>query len=200
MSQLTLLSPQDFFRTQVSEAARSLSLELPSDIEFYLVNLLCEFINPSAMKLNEENVFDTPLALLMAKAMESPPDDQIKVLKHLGDTSLYISGYFQDCFKRKSVDVSYYIDMGSVAYGHTAHLMKTHKFDNHFSRMYQKLSQEFRKLVQVITEIADTLLASRSDDLLGIYIKWQNTQSVKLRKILEEKGFEPVLFHNKLSS
>lgn len=200
MSQLTLLSPQDFFRTQVCDASRSLAITLPHDIEYYLVNLLCEFINPMAMHIAQENVFNKPLALLMAKAMESSPDEQIKVLKRLGDTSLYVSGYFQDCFKRKVVDVSYYIDMGSVAYGHAAQLMRSYRNDRHFSEIYSTLAQEFRKLVAVITEIAETLLVSRSDDLLNTYIKWQNTQSVKLRKILEERGVEPVLFNNKLSS
>lgn len=200
MSHLSLLSPQDFFRTQVCDASRSLAITLPCDIEYYLVNLLCEFINPVAMQIDQENVFDKPLALLMAKAMESSPDEQIKVLRRLGDTSLYVSGYFQDCFKRKAVDVSYYIDMGSVAYGHTAQLMRTHKNDSHFSQVYMTLAQHFRSLVAVITEIAETLLVSRSDDLLNTYIKWQNTQSVKLRRILEERGVEPVLFSTKLSS
>ena len=200
MSTLTLLSPQDFFRTQVCNASKSLQIELSHEIEYYLVNLLCEFINPSQLAIDSENVLDTPLALLMKKALESSPDNQIKVLKRLGDTSLYMSGYFQDCFKRKAVDVSYYIDMGSTAYGHTAQLMRSYKNDSHFSKIYATLSQEFRNLVALITEIAETLLVSRNDDLLDTYIKWQNTQSVKLRKILEEKGVSPVLFSTKLSS
>ncbi len=200
MSTLTLLSPQDFFRTQVSDAAKALELELDQDIEFYLVNLLCEFIDPSRLAIDSENVLDTPLAILMKKALESSPDHQIKVLKRLGDTSLYVSGYFQDCFKRKAVDVSYYIDMGSVAYGHTAHLMKSYRNDSHFSRMYATLAQEFKTLVALITEVAETLLVSRNDDLLDTYIKWQNTQSVKLRKILEERGLQPVHFNPKICS
>ncbi len=200
MSQLTLLSPQDFFRNQVTEASQSLSLKLPEDIEFYLVNLLCEFVSPLAMRIGEENVLDKPLALMMAKAMDSSPDDQIKVLKRLGDTSLYVSGYFQDCFKRKAVDVSYYMDMGSVAYEKTAKLMRDYKHDNHFSKVYSTLSQEFKKLVAVIMEVAESLVASRKDDILGTYLKWQSTHSQRLRRILEDQGVEPVLFHSKLSS
>jgi hypothetical protein len=200
MSNLTLLSPQDFFRTQVCAASKSLQIDLDSDIEFYLVNLLCEFINPSQLAIDSESVLDTPLALILKKALESSPDNQIKVMKRLGDTSLYVSGYFQDCFKRKAVDVSYYIDMGSNAYGHTAQLMRSYKGDSHFSKIYTTLSQEFRTLVALITEIAETLLVSRNDDLLDTYIKWQNTQSVKLRKALEDRGVQPVLFSSKLSS
>lgn len=200
MSQLTLLSPQDFFRTHVTEASKSLSFHLSPEVEYYLVNLLCEFVHPLAMQLNDENVLDKPRALLLAKALDSTPDEQIKVLKRLGDTSLYVSGYFQDCFKRKAVDVGYYIDIGSVAYDKTASLMKTYKHDTHFSQIFQILAKEFRKLVALITEIAETLQASRNDEILSTYQKWQNTQSQKLRKNLEEKGVEPVLFHNKLSS
>ncbi len=200
MSTLTLLSPQDFFRTQVCAASKTLQIELSHEIEFYLVNLLCEFINPSQLAIDQENVLDTPLALLLKKALESSPDTQIKVLKRLGDTSLYVSGYFQDSFRRKAVDVSYYIDMGSNAYDHTAQLMRSYKNDSHFSKIYTTLAHEFRNLVALISEIAETLLVSRSEDLLDTYIKWQNTQSVKLRRVLEDKGVLPVLFTGKLSS
>jgi hypothetical protein len=103
MNTVEILSPQDFFRDQVTNAAQSLKLQLNDDIEFYLVNLLCEFINPAQLNIDDDMaVLDTPLAFMLKKAVESSPDIQIKVYKRLGDTSLYFAGYFQDFFNRKT--------------------------------------------------------------------------------------------------
>jgi len=80
MNTVELVSPLDFFRDQVTNAAQSLKLQLNDDIEFYLVNLLCEFINPAQLNIDEDMaVLDTPLALMLNKALESSPDPQIKV-------------------------------------------------------------------------------------------------------------------------
>lgn len=199
MSTVALLSPRDFFRTQVCDASKALNLELNQEVEFYVVNLLCDFINPEHLTIDKElNVLDTPLALMLKKAFESGPDTQIKVLKRLGDTSLYFAGYFQDYFNRKTFDVGYYIDMGTNAYEQTSHLLRSHKNDTHFAQVYALLSQEFRKLVTILTEVAENLFASRSQDVLETYVKWQQTQSEKLRKILEEKGVQPVFLGPKV--
>lgn len=165
MKTVEILQPVDFFRTQVSTAATSLGVELKVDLEFYLVNLLCEFINPAQLQLDEKmGVLDTPLALMLKKALESSPEMQIKVYKRLGDTSLYFAGYFQDYIQKKTVDLNYYVDMGSAAYERTSHLLRSQKNDTHFSGMYLELSQEFRKLVSVITEVSGLLNHSSKKD------------------------------------
>jgi len=198
MNTVELVNPLDFFRDQVCNATQSLKLQLDGDIEFYLVNLLCDFINPAHMNIDEGmTVLDTPLALMLKKALESTPDIQIKVYKRLGDTSLYFAGYFQDYFNRKTYDVSYFIDMGAAAYGQTSALMRSHKNDTHFSKIYLSLSQEFHKLVNIVAEVSESTPLARKRDLLTTYDRWQQTHSEKLRRILEEGGIIPVPLNNK---
>ena len=197
MNTVELLNPRDYFRDQVYSAAQSLNLQLDSDIEFYLVNLLCEFINPAQLNIDDEMaVLDTPLAMMLKKAIESSPDIQIKVYKRLGDTSLYFAGYFQDFFNRKTYDVGYYINMGAAAYGQTSALMRTHKNDSHFSKIYLNMAQEFRTLVNIVAEVSESTPFAKDRDLLSTYTRWQQTQSSKLRRILEEEGIIPVPLNN----
>jgi hypothetical protein len=198
MNTVELVSPLDFFRDQVTNAAQSLKLQLNDDIEFYLVNLLCEFINPAQLSIDEDMaVLDTPLALMLKKALESSPDTQIKVYKRLGDTSLYLAGYFQDYFNRKTFDVGYYINMGAAAYNQTSTLMRTHKNDSHFSKVYLSMAQDFRSLVNLVAEISESTPLASKRDLLTTYTRWQHTQSGKLRKILENEGITPIALLNK---
>ena len=79
--------------------------------ECYLVNLLADF--------TKSPPDDQPLALKLAAAVSSP-DERVRQLKDVGDTSLYVSGFFADSLQRKLVDVDYYIQMGGAAYGELA--------------------------------------------------------------------------------
>src|SRR5687768_7609624 len=79
--------------------------------EYYLVDLMARFMVTSNLELN-------PLATLFLQS-QSPnvaDTDKVKMLKKLGDTSLYISGFFGDSLNRKVVDLEYYRQMGSIAY------------------------------------------------------------------------------------
>src|SRR6476659_7306308 len=96
---------RDYFRREVSKALDSLRVECSDITSFYIVNLLADFADTN--ELYEDA--DRPLALILAKAMESPPTERFRLLKKLGDFALYISGYFSDSLAGKVVDVDYYI-------------------------------------------------------------------------------------------
>lgn len=198
MTTVEIVSPAAYFRDRVNSASQTLKLELDGEIEFYLVNLLCEFINPAQLALDSNmDVLDTPLALMLKKALESTPDMQIKVYKRLGDTSLYFAGFFPDFFHRKSYDLGYYIEMGAAAYEQTSALMRSHKNDRHFSKIYSGLAQDFHKLVSIVSEIAESKPVTQDRDLLATYMRWQHTQSETLRRVLEEEGIIPLQSQNK---
>src|SRR5690242_3190449 len=57
-----------------------------------------------------------PLALILKRALEGDREARWRNLKHLGDTSLFVSGFFGDSLARSLVDVNYYIAMGERAY------------------------------------------------------------------------------------
>jgi hypothetical protein len=53
--------------------------------------------------------------MLMA-AMNKPQEESKRIFKDIGDTSLFICGYFSDSISNKIVDRSYYANLGVTAY------------------------------------------------------------------------------------
>jgi hypothetical protein len=194
------ISPAEFFREHVSTAIGKQKLEVSADIEFYLVNLLCEFIDPQRSQVlrGKENILETPLALQFKKALEAPPEHQAGILRGLGDTSLYVAGYFQDFFNKKVYDVSYFVSLGSQAYSSLSFLLQER--DDSFASTYRTLGQSFTDLVEVVAEISDTLGTSESSNILAIYDRWTRNQgSVRLRRKLEETGIVPIPISTKIA-
>ena len=157
MSGIQLVNPQEFFRDEINLAAANLKIDINDEVEFYLVNLLCAFIFPQSIATDQGSIdINTPLAIMMKNALEAPPGDQIKILKKIGDTSLYFTGYFKDFFRRKTINISYYISMGVSAYNSVSSIMRERHRDDHFTVIYNDLAAEFENLVGLISHVADT--------------------------------------------
>lgn len=189
-----MVKPQEFFREHVTRAASNQNIAIEPDIEFYVVNLLCEFINHNklATLTGEMDPMDTPLAIMLKRALEAPTTEKTKIFKYLGDTSLYFAGFFQDYFNRKCFDIGYYITLGSTAYGNLSGIMRDQHADAHFSHFYSDLSAKFGDLVEIVAEVSDATNTNRSEDLLAIYERWMETNSDRLRRSLERAGINPV--------
>jgi hypothetical protein len=203
MSQKTVelqISPAEFFREQVSSAILRQRLEISDDVEFYLVNLLCDFIDPQKSNVlgDEDSFLETPLALQLKRAMEAPPEHQLRILRGMGDTSLYVAGYFQDFFNRKVYDVDYFVTLGSQAYSNLSFLLRDR--DESFSTTYEALGQSFTHLVEVVAEVADHLGSTGATNILATYDRWtRNQSSTRLRRKLEEKGIAPIPIPTKIA-
>jgi hypothetical protein len=189
------ITPHEYFKHEIASALSKKNLVLSSESEFYLVNLLCEFISPDRnICSNEVDVFNTPMALILKKALEAPPEKKLKLYKGLGDTSLYISGYFQDYFNRKSFDLSYFISMGSQAYESISSLVKNQQSDCDFTLLYKDLAANFPTLVAVINTISESTSSDSSNKtLLETYERWTKNNSETLREKLTDSGILPVV-------
>ena len=153
------LNPMEFFRKQVLTFSEKHKVVLTKDLEFYVVNLLCQFVNPSSYLEVEEEIdfLDTPLVLVLKKALEAAPDRQIHLYKLLGDTSLYLGGVFEESLAKKSITKEYVITMGSQAYANVAELMKTQKLDADFRGLYASLASSFPDIMKIISSFSHGL-------------------------------------------
>lgn len=124
---------------------------LAPEIEFYLVELLC---NPPPL--------DHPVALIFKEAVESPPDIQFKNFKLMGDTSLTISSLWPEHLKRKTVGIEYFTTMGQTGYNRAAGIAKNHFRDTHFYDFYTRLGDEFSVCQGILTRIAGALRPHKS--------------------------------------
>lgn len=187
------VSPQIYFREKIVAAMASLKIEVGDDVEFYLVNLLCEFINPNRFESSngELHALETPLALMYKQAIEAPSGQRLKIFKYLGDTSLYLSGFFQDFFNRKAFDIGYYMSLGSSAYESVSLIMREEHRDEQFGNMYGTLATNFSSLVDVVAEVSETSGNDRPTDILAVYDRWTKSNSDRLARALAKVGIIP---------
>ena len=126
---LDFTSPQEFFHNELKSAQEASKKSLSQDLEFYVVNLLCTFIVPEKLVLSdgEYNPLNTPLAILFQKAVDAPVEERLRILKSVGDTSLYLSGFFQDYFNRKTFSLDYFVSVGVSAYSNVSNITRVSK-------------------------------------------------------------------------
>ena len=184
-AELWTQTPQAFFYEKVHDAQLRQKKKLNENVEHYVVNLLCEFVQ------SPQNQDDADcLALILKKALESPRGEQLLLFKRLGDTALYFSGFFQDYFNNKLFGIRYYMSMGENAYSQLADMMqKRHQL----AQTYQDLSHAFCDAVDVLTDVSEqTQATSRQRDLLSLYSAWLDTASDKLENDIRKRGIIPI--------
>ena len=81
-------------------------------VEHYVVQLLAGYA--------AQPIETTPLALRMLGGLRGAPARAAPHLREIGDTSLYVSGFWSESLDQRAIDVAYYIDMGGSAYGELA--------------------------------------------------------------------------------
>lgn len=191
MADAPILSTQgirDFFRDLLTRAIENQRARVQPFTELYLVNLLHEFLASEALYVQAEDGtwHQKPLALLLKEALEEEGPARVRLLRRLGDTSLFISGFFPDSLGRRSslIDVDYYISMGGRAYDAVAR----HALER---SLWEELADKFRLLVDLLNEVSERTLACNDAGVLRLYERWLKTGSDRLATLLVRQGVLP---------
>ncbi len=187
-SKLELLaSPSEYFSTAIEKAFESRKIKAQPLAKNYLIRLLEHY-------MLADNLFETSeetgkrkngtLAEMYLKAGQAVPAVRVDLLKRLGETSLYISGFFGDSLAKKIVDIDYYAQMGGVAYATLA----DEEVTNIYSPVYKDISRRFLEYVDVLTYISQKSLIQSDEDLLRLYDRYLVTGSKLAEEQLVEKG------------
>ena len=176
----------EYFRELVGEAMSARQLHATDLAEYYLVNLLCQYVRPEARADHQEH--EQPLAFRLGRALESGGFEQRARLRSLGDFSLFMSGFFSDSFRRSLVDVDYYKSMGEYAYGS----LSRSEHDT-FAQVFGELSSKFVGFMDVLSLISERTATTHASgtDILRLYEKWLRTGSVRDGQRLVEHGLLP---------
>ena len=187
---LDTASLTEFFREGISEAQERQKVALSGEAQFYVVNLLVGFFRTEKLFDGASGEHrDEPLALTYARALEAEgPNERYVLLKDIGDRSLYVSGFFPESFRRKMIDIDYYIAMGERAYAYVSSITTR----DVFSEMFGELSEKFPRLVDVIGEVSEASGVTSDRDLLRLYERWLATKSGRLLEKLKNEGILPV--------
>jgi hypothetical protein len=173
-------TPVEYFKELVESAMARQHLHAADLTEYYLVNLLCQYIRPDRVGHGE------PLAFRLARALESGGSEQRARLRSVGDFSLFMSGFFPDSFTRLAVDVDYYKSMGEYAYGS---LSKSE--EEAFAEVFGELSRNFVGFMDVLSDISERTTLASTTEVLRLYEKWLRTGSVRDGQRLIERGIVP---------
>ncbi|MDO8527469.1 MAG: hypothetical protein Q7T03_07275 [Deltaproteobacteria bacterium] len=176
----------DFFRERVQKALANLQISASEILEFYIVNLLQDFRKTEKLfEQKDSKMWDKPLALWLAQAMEGDLHTRIRCLKQLGDVSLYTAGVFGESIRKKIIDRDYYIRMGCTAYQSLSQMLTYQKT---FAELYAELSLNFPNLVNVLSEVASTTPLNTNQDILRLYERWLATGDERMENMLKEAG------------
>jgi hypothetical protein len=189
---LAATSLREYFKDMVGSAIERQKLRVAEMTEFYLVNLLAEFLDTqnlfrtategAAGQLEEE-----PLAFMLKRAQEQQGFERVRELKRLGDTSLYVSGYWGDSLDGKLVDVDYYVAMGGRAYSALSEIFQGASV----AELYEELSAKFLRLVDLLSEVSDRTAVRTNQGLVRIYERYVKTGSERAARLLSERGVLP---------
>jgi hypothetical protein len=166
---------EEFFHEVVSDALTVVDLDASEPASWYLVGLLGE--------MTRARLTDEPLGVKLAQPGVDA-GERVKTLKHVGDTSLYVAGFFAESLSRSLVDVEYYVGIGQNAY---AQLARSFGAQKTLTGVYEELAEKFPRFVDVLTQVR-----KRTDfatpDVGRLYEIWLRTRDEWIEKKLRALG------------
>jgi hypothetical protein len=174
---------REWFREAIGETLAHRRLRVQEVTEFYLVDLLASFLEREKLYVEQPDgtVREQPLAMILLEALQKDRAQRTRELRRLGDTALYVSGFFGDSLARSSAGgVDYYIAMGERAYGALA--------KGGAQDLFGELAERFGDFVDVFAEIAELSNLRSNRGLLRLYQRFLATRSERVAGLLRERG------------
>jgi hypothetical protein len=180
-------SVDEFFHEVVTDALEAVDLEASEPASWYLVGLLGEF--------TRARLTDEPLGMKLVQPGEDP-SERVRNLKQVGDTSLYVAGFFAESLSRSLVDVDYYVGIGQSAYSQLARSLGVVPRARSGSaapitEVYEELAAKFPRFVDVLAAVrrrVAILELGQSPDIGRLYEIWLRTRDEWVEQKLKEAG------------
>lgn len=181
-------SPLEFFKEQLEIAMENQRVATSAFTEYYLVDLLARAVDGSPLPAREPGYDETPLALLYIRALRAQRQERARLLKQLGDTALFVAGFFSESLARRLVDLDYYRSLGGAAYARLGHDLDP-KLGG---PLFRELSERFMQFADVLQEVSETTRLSSPQSVVRLYERWLQTGSNRAATLLQEQGINPV--------
>jgi hypothetical protein len=183
---LVQASAKGWFREQVGEALSHRRIRVSEEAELYVADLLDGFLASERLHAEQPDgsVEAEPLALILLKALAAERRERAAHLKRLGDTSLFVSGFFGDSLAHAAVDERYYRAMGERAYEALASVERGARL----TALYAELARRFEALTDCLAEIAELADLRSNRGLLRLYERFQLTRSERVAEKLRARG------------
>jgi len=181
------MSAHEYFRELVSSALAQRPFRVQEVTEFYLVDLLTHFLDRKKLFTPKPGGGEElePLAITLLQALSAGREHRYQGLKRLGDTALFVSGFFGDSLSRSAVDVDYYIAMGGQAYGA---LGAERRKPAGMAEVFDELADRFGAFVDLFAEIAELSHLTSNRGLVKLYERFLATGSERAAELLRKRG------------
>jgi hypothetical protein len=177
--------PAEYFKGLVESALLRQQLRANELTSYYLVDLLCRFMRPDhRIPFGDDS--NEPLALRLGRALDSVGMEQRARLRNVGDFSLFMSGFYSESLRRRTMDVDYYVSMGEYAYGSLSR-----RDSDAFGEVFSELARKFVLYMDVLADVSERSGVRSSMDVLRLYEKWLRTGSPRDGQRLADRGIVP---------
>lgn len=182
----------EYFREALSTAMSRTSVRVTESAQAYVVYLLTDFTRSEKVYAGIDHGDKPTLALLLARAEAAEPDEAQRIFKYMGDSALYLLGFFNESAQAQVVTPSYYVSMGESAYSSVARLSRDHTQST--AALFAELSDRFADLVALlhIISLYGESGPQRTDlppaQLMDLIERYSRTQDPELLEILTQNG------------
>jgi hypothetical protein len=155
---------EDFFRERVDAVMERRKRPVSPEAEGYLVDMLSGFV---------WNGLDWEA--LGFRLYGSLGPDRVLVLKEVGDSSLFLLGFFAEFVRRRPVSPAYYVQIGQSAYG---------ELGSRFGGVYPELARRFPEVREALREVRATM----TNGTMDAYKEWLRSRSGASELVLRRVG------------
>ena len=153
----------------------------------YIIELLVFFISIDNLYKDDKLTGKKKAPLLSEEVLKSYHQNSLyktESLKRIADFSLYTTGMFSDYFKKKIIDVDYYISLGKNSYNEVSKMVE----DTNLINIYLELSEKFVQFVDILNYISEKSSMQNNEDILRNCERYLLTKSDKSLGELEKKN------------
>jgi hypothetical protein len=185
---------KELFFNLILEFEKKLNIHLSEYSKLYLMKLL-EELAAGSNYLNNIVKEDKTLAETLLEAVHQTIFEKIRNLKALGDLCLLFGGLYPEYMTKKLVDIDYFINIGKHSYNLISDTYKnnTSKYDLYM--LYSKLTEEYLKLINILTEISDELSFLDRDNLYKSFKRWEKTGIKKYSEVIKSNNIIPINYN-----
>lgn len=186
---MLVASMREYFRETLQRTLQKRGTSLTDTAQVYVVNLLTEFARSEHAFAGTERGERFGFVDLLQRAQDSEPQEALRIYKHMGDSSLYLTGFFAESVERSSVPVDYYVAMGGSAYDAVARIMRPTAATS--SALFSELADRFEELVELLCAMSLHGEKSRKLDdarVLGLVDRYRRTGKREVLEALKAQG------------
>jgi hypothetical protein len=186
---MLVASMREYFRETLQRTLQKQGTSLTDTAQVYVVNLLTEFARSENAFAGTERGERFGFVELLQRAQESEPQEALRIYKHMGDSSLYLTGFFTESVQSNGVPVDYYVSMGGSAYDAVARIMRPTAATS--SALFAELSDRFEELVELLCAMSlHGDRARKLDDaqVLGLVDRYRRTGNREVLDALRAQG------------